>query len=177
MREHGDPDARAAPEGVAAQALRRRLRRHGLAEAVRRPGRRRRWSRRSSTRSWCCARAPQLIGMMGVQMVGPTLIQFGTDEQKQRYLPRILSADEIWCQGYSEPGAGLRSRVAQDARRAGRRRVHRQRPEGVDLERADRRLDVLPRAHRSAGAEAPRHLVHPDRHEDAGHHRAPARCR
>jgi alkylation response protein AidB-like acyl-CoA dehydrogenase len=52
------------------------------------------------------ARAPQQIGMMGVQMVGPTLIQFGTPEQKARYLPRILRADEIWCQGYSEPGAG-----------------------------------------------------------------------
>jgi len=51
-------------------------------------------------------RAPQQIGMMGVQMVGPTLIQFGTDEQRQRYLPRILTADDIWCQGYSEPGAG-----------------------------------------------------------------------
>ncbi len=47
------------------------------------------------------AHAPQQIGMMGVQMVGPTVIQFGTDEQKQRYLPRILRADEIWCQGYS----------------------------------------------------------------------------
>ncbi len=52
------------------------------------------------------ARAPGLIGMMGIQMVGPTLIQFGTDEQKQRYLPKILTADEIWCQGYSEPGSG-----------------------------------------------------------------------
>jgi alkylation response protein AidB-like acyl-CoA dehydrogenase len=52
------------------------------------------------------ARAPGLIGMMGVQMVGPTLIALGTDEQKRRYLPKILTADEIWCQGYSEPGSG-----------------------------------------------------------------------
>ena len=52
------------------------------------------------------ARAPSLIGMMGIQMVGPTLIQFGTEEQKRRYLPKILSAEEIWCQGYSEPGSG-----------------------------------------------------------------------
>jgi alkylation response protein AidB-like acyl-CoA dehydrogenase len=52
------------------------------------------------------ARAPQLIGMMGVQMVGPTLVQFGTPAQRERYLPRILTAEEIWCQGYSEPGAG-----------------------------------------------------------------------
>jgi len=52
------------------------------------------------------ARAPGLIGMMGIQMVGPTLIQFGTEEQKRRYLPKILTADDIWCQGYSEPGSG-----------------------------------------------------------------------
>jgi len=52
------------------------------------------------------ARAPQQIGMMGVQMVGPTLIQYGTEDQRRRYLPRILAAEEIWCQGYSEPGAG-----------------------------------------------------------------------
>ncbi|MGH7987260.1 MAG: acyl-CoA dehydrogenase family protein [Candidatus Binataceae bacterium] len=55
---------------------------------------------------WVRAKAPGLIGAMGVQMVGPTLISWGTDEQKRRYLPKILSAEEIWCQGYSEPSAG-----------------------------------------------------------------------
>ncbi len=52
------------------------------------------------------ARAPQLIGGMGIQMVGPTLIGHGTEEQRRRFLPKILTADEIWCQGYSEPGSG-----------------------------------------------------------------------
>ncbi len=52
------------------------------------------------------AGAPGLIGLLGVQMIGPTLIQWGTAEQKRRYLPAILTANEIWCQGYSEPGAG-----------------------------------------------------------------------
>jgi len=52
------------------------------------------------------ARAPSLIGMMGIQMVGATLITWGTEEQKERYLPKILTAEEIWCQGYSEPGSG-----------------------------------------------------------------------
>lgn len=52
------------------------------------------------------AGAPPLIGQMGIQMVGPTLIQYGTEEQKRRFLRPILTAEEIWCQGYSEPGAG-----------------------------------------------------------------------
>lgn len=43
---------------------------------------------------------------MGVQMVGPLIIKFGTDAQKAYWLPRILSCEDIWCQGYSEPGAG-----------------------------------------------------------------------
>jgi alkylation response protein AidB-like acyl-CoA dehydrogenase len=52
------------------------------------------------------ARAPGLIGASGLGMLGPTLIQLGTEEQKRRYLPKILTAEEIWCQGYSEPGSG-----------------------------------------------------------------------
>ncbi len=51
------------------------------------------------------ANAPGLV-MMGLQMLGPMLMHYGTDEQKEQYLPRILSGEDLWCQGYSEPGAG-----------------------------------------------------------------------
>jgi alkylation response protein AidB-like acyl-CoA dehydrogenase len=51
------------------------------------------------------AGAPQL-SPFGLVMVGPLIIQFGNEKQKQRFLPKILSAEEVWCQGYSEPNAG-----------------------------------------------------------------------
>lgn len=51
------------------------------------------------------ANAPSL-SPFGIAMVGPLIIQFGTDEQKQRFLPRIYSGEDVWCQGYSEPNAG-----------------------------------------------------------------------
>lgn len=51
------------------------------------------------------AGAPQL-SPFGLVMVGPLIIQFGNDEQKKRFLPKILSGEEAWCQGYSEPNAG-----------------------------------------------------------------------
>ena len=61
------------------------------------------------------ARAPD----MGISMVGPLLIQHGSDEQRAHYLPRILSCEDIWCQGYSEPNSGsdlasLRTEAVED---------------------------------------------------------------
>ena len=65
------------------------------------------------------AESPQIVNRGGVSMLGPTLMKHGTPRQQQRFLKNILTADEMWCQGFSEPNAGsdlanLQTRAVRD---------------------------------------------------------------
>ncbi|MGH8650394.1 MAG: acyl-CoA dehydrogenase family protein, partial [Burkholderiales bacterium] len=65
------------------------------------------------------AESPQILNRGGVSMLGPTLMKYGTPAQQQRFLRRILTAEDLWCQGFSEPNAGsdlasLQTRAVKD---------------------------------------------------------------
>ncbi|WP_374525721.1 acyl-CoA dehydrogenase family protein [Sphingopyxis sp.] len=104
----------------------------GLTSLTDAPERRRDWEKRLGEAGWSCvgwpkayggrdatlaeqvifaeeyarAGAPPRLNHIGIELAGPTILAFGTDEQKARFLPAIAKGEEIWCQGYSEPGAG-----------------------------------------------------------------------
>ena len=101
------------------------------------------------------AGVPGILDVIGVGMLGPTIIAHGTEEQKSRYLGPMLHGDEVWCQLFSEPAAGSDLAAVQArAVGAGRRRLAAVGPEGVDDERALRRLRAAARAHRRRRAQA-----------------------
>ncbi len=128
------------------------------------------------------AGAPQRVTQNGIFLLAPTIFEFGTLEQQDRYLPTMASGEETWCQGWSEPDAGSDlAAIASKARpRRDGGRLAAQRPE--DLDDAGRVLHppLRPVPHRPRGATAPRAHLLPRAARHAGRHRArlrPARRR
>ena len=93
-------------------------------------------------------RTPGIYNANGLWQIGPMIIRWGTDEQKDRWIPNILDADDHWCQGFTEPRPASDLANLRTLAVARRRRLRPQRPEDLDLVRAHREVGPVPRAHR-----------------------------
>ena len=105
------------------------------------------------------------------EVLGPSFITFAPPELSAAMLPPLLRGDEVWCQGFSEPGTGSNLGVAHVPSGAHRRRMAGHRPEGVDEPGAVLAALRAAHAHRHARVGAPGHHRALRRHGHAGHHR------
>ncbi len=119
------------------------------------------------------ADAPARVNHLGEELLGPTLIAFGTEEQKARFLPKIVAVEELWAQGYSEPNAGSDLANVQTKARLEDGRLGDRRAEGVDLQRASLPVGLRGRPYRAGLGAAPRTVV-PAGAVGAGRRRHPA---
>ncbi len=120
-----------------------------VAEGVRRPGTRADRAGDGQPGDLAKAEVPGILDVIGIGMLGPCLIAHGSEEQKSRHLGPMLHGDEVWCQMFSEPAAGLGPGGGADPRAPERRRqLDAQRPEGVDDQRPVRVVRAAARAHR-----------------------------
>ena len=109
------------------------------------------------------AGVPRVTRGMGEALVGPSVIVHGTPEQRAYFLPRIISGEDVYCQGFSEPDHGSDLAAVRDARRGRRGRGRHHRPEGLDLGRRPGQPDVPAVPDRPGRGQARRALLRADR--------------